>query len=281
MAVVSIHMPEQSGQTGLTLFLRKTSDGTLLNAGGDALAESPASSGRFTATVAETWAETLAASVRNASNLTVRDGWLASGETIVRDAYPSAGGSGGAGDAEQATSLEILEAVDSIAVALSGSGPVEPTGATETVMARLTRIEAATGSILGGRVLRSAGPVTPAGDISLVVGSDYVEDIDGSLLRSFSDPGASVYAKLTAGALSQLVFSAAEKPSDPATKRIAGTITEVSEADGVTSVRIEILRTAIPVGPYSADWKYHIWREADDLVSPPLLEGCLTLEWRA
>lgn len=171
--------------------------------------------------------------------------------------------------------------VDAIAVGLSGSAPVEPTGDSETVMARLTRIEAATGSILGGKVLRSAGPVTPAGDISLVVGSDYVEEIDGSLLRTFSDPGASIHAKLTAGALSQLVFSAAEKPSDPATKRIAGTITEVSEADGVTSVRIEILRTAIPVGPYSSDWKFHIWREADDLVSPPLLEGCLTLEWRA
>jgi hypothetical protein len=183
------------------------------------------------------------------------------------------------------TTVEPIEVIagtlDSIAVALAGSAPVEPTGDSETVMARLTRIEAATGSILGGRVLRSAGPVTPAGDISLVVGSDYVEDIDGSLLRSFSDPGASVHAKLTAGALSQLVFSAAEKPSDPSTKRIAGTITEVSEADGVTSVRIEILRTAIPVGPYSANWKYHIWREADDLVSPPLLEGCLTLEWRA
>ncbi len=192
---------------------------------------------------------------------------------------PSAGG--GSGDAEQATLLDVQEKVDSIAVAFAGGSPVESTGATETVMARLTRIEAATGSILGGRVLRSAGPVTPAGDISLVVGSDYVENIDGSLLRTFSDPGASVHAKLTAGALSELVFSAAEKPSDPATKRIAGTITEVSEADGVTSVRIEILRTAIPVGPYSSDWKYHIWREADDLVSPPLLEGCLTLEWRA
>jgi hypothetical protein len=271
-------MPEQSGQTGLTLFLRNASDGALLNAGGDALTESPASSGRFTADVAETWAETLAASVRNASSLTIRDGWLAVGETIVRDSYPSGGG---AGDASQETVEEVLDVANSIAVAIAGGSPVEPTGATETVMARLTRIEAATGSILGGRVLRSAGPVTPAGDISLVVGSDYVEDIDGSLLRSFSDPGASVHTKLTAGALSQLVFSAAEKPSDPTTKRIAGTVTEVSEADGVTSVRIEILRTAIPVGPYSADWKYHIWREADDLVSPPLLEGCLTLEWRA
>lgn len=35
---------------------------------------------------------------------------------------------GGSGDAEQATSLEILESVESIAVALAGGSPVEPTG---------------------------------------------------------------------------------------------------------------------------------------------------------
>ena len=89
MPTVSIHMPEQSGQTGLTLFLRKTSDGTLLNAGGDGLTEDPESSGRFVATVAETHAEIVAASVTNAGSLTVRDGWLAVGGTIVVDGYPS------------------------------------------------------------------------------------------------------------------------------------------------------------------------------------------------
>lgn len=87
MPTVSIHMPEQSGETGQVLYLRKVSDGTLLNAGGDALAESPASSGRFTATVAESITETLHAVVVSGS-LTVRDGWMASGETIVRDGYP-------------------------------------------------------------------------------------------------------------------------------------------------------------------------------------------------
>lgn len=96
MPTVSIHMPEQSGQTGQLLYLRKTSDGTLLNAGGDALTESPASSGRFTATVAETISETLHAAVVS-GGLTVRDGWVAAGETIVRDGYPSGGGNGGGG----------------------------------------------------------------------------------------------------------------------------------------------------------------------------------------
>lgn len=88
MTTVTIHMPEQSGQTGLSLYMRKTSDGTLLNTGGDALTEAPASSGRFTTDVAELWTETLAAAVVNGSSLTVRDGWLAAGSTIVVDAYP-------------------------------------------------------------------------------------------------------------------------------------------------------------------------------------------------
>ena len=89
MTTVSIHMPENTGLTGFTLYLRKTSDGTLVNTDGDALTESPASSGRFTATVAESWTETLAAVVLDGSSLAVRDGWLASGETIVKDSYPA------------------------------------------------------------------------------------------------------------------------------------------------------------------------------------------------
>ena len=89
MATVSIHMPENLGLSGFTLYLRKTSDGTLVNTGGDALTESPSNSGRFTATVAESWTETLAASVLDGNGLAVRDGWLAVGETTVTDCYPA------------------------------------------------------------------------------------------------------------------------------------------------------------------------------------------------
>ena len=92
MTTVSIHMPENTGLTGFTLYLRKTSDGTLVNTGGDALTESPASSGRFTATVAEAWTETLAAVVLDSNSLAVRDGWLAVGETIVKDSFPAVPG---------------------------------------------------------------------------------------------------------------------------------------------------------------------------------------------
>ena len=91
MTTVSIHMAENLGLiNGFTLYLRKTSDGSLVNTGGDALAEDPPDSGRFAATVAEAWTETLAASVvKDSSGLAERDGWLAVGETVIRDAYPT------------------------------------------------------------------------------------------------------------------------------------------------------------------------------------------------
>lgn len=92
MTTVSIHMPENTGLTGFTLYLRKTSDGTLVNTDGDALTEDPAGSGRFTATVAEAWTETLAAVVLDSNSLAVRDGWLAVGETIVKDSFPAVPG---------------------------------------------------------------------------------------------------------------------------------------------------------------------------------------------
>ena len=94
MTTVSIHMAENLGLVnGFTLYLRKTSDGTLVNTDGDALAEDPPDSGRFVATVAEAWTETLAASVvKDSSGLAERDGWLAVGETIVKDSLPAVPG---------------------------------------------------------------------------------------------------------------------------------------------------------------------------------------------
>jgi len=89
-------MPEETGLTDQSLWLRSTIDGTLLNAAGDLLTEAPASSGRFTATVAETHAALQAAVVLR-GGLAIRDGWLVVDEIVVRDAYPSVGGGGGGG----------------------------------------------------------------------------------------------------------------------------------------------------------------------------------------
>ncbi len=86
MPTIVVHAIELSGQTGMTLELY-TLAGVITNTGGDALTESPASSGRFTATVAETISETHYAVVKLSSGAAARDGWLPMAATIVQDAY--------------------------------------------------------------------------------------------------------------------------------------------------------------------------------------------------
>lgn len=93
MATIAIQAAELSGETGLTLYVRNES-GTLQNTGGDALSESPSSSGRFTATVAETLSGIMYCYIEDADGNVVRDGYLANGETTIQPGYPSSGGSG-------------------------------------------------------------------------------------------------------------------------------------------------------------------------------------------
>jgi hypothetical protein len=96
MPTVSIFAPELSGTAGMFVFLRAADDGALLNSGGDALTESPASSGRFTATVAESIIEIHHAVVHENSTesaaTALRDGWIESGGTLIVDAYPDVAG---------------------------------------------------------------------------------------------------------------------------------------------------------------------------------------------
>lgn len=77
-------MPNLSGVTGLTLLLRKSSDYSAVNGAGDSLTES-GTTGWFTATVAESWAETLSATVIDSGGLIPFGGWLGVGATIVSD----------------------------------------------------------------------------------------------------------------------------------------------------------------------------------------------------
>ncbi len=174
------------------------------------------------------------------------------------------GGGGDCGNAEQVTVLAVQTAVGELQTA---------------VTALQTTVTSISGRLSGSR-LSVSGAVTPGGDIILVVGSDYVDDIDSSLTRSISDPEQTLYDKLI-NDQDQLVFSAAQKAEADDAEKITGTITDVSESDGVTSIVIAIERADIPSGKYNDEWLYQIWRETDDHVSPPLLEGNLTLQWRS
>lgn len=87
MTTVSMFLPSMSGTTGNTLWLYKSSDYSLVNVGGgggDALTES-GTSGWFTATVAEAWTETLAATVKDTNSLASGYGYLAVGATQITD----------------------------------------------------------------------------------------------------------------------------------------------------------------------------------------------------
>lgn len=245
MAEISIHMPEQSGQTGQTLWLRNTSDGTLLNAGGDALAESPASSGRFVATVAEAIAETVHCSVVSGS-LTVRDGWLAVGDAVVRDAYPSS--SGGGGDAEQATLEEVQDAVDGIALSLSG-----------------TRIN------VTSRVSGST--------ITAYMGDDFKVRSLTQLPLTVNDTGGALRDKLVAIGLTNLSFGASR--ANAAAGEITGTIPAITYASNITTIKVEI--TACANGLQPDNYLYQIQStqthssEKDDYIE---LEGTLIVKQR-
>lgn len=84
--VITFHALDLSGETGLKLYLRK-SDGTLLNTGGDDLAE-VSSSGMFQTTLAEARTGLGSLSVRvcdgteTADNL-LYDGFLAEGSAVI------------------------------------------------------------------------------------------------------------------------------------------------------------------------------------------------------
>jgi hypothetical protein len=89
MSTVIVFAPQLSGTTGLSLYLRKTSDQSLLNAGGDSLTE-VSTSGWFSATVAEAWTERLSAAIIDTDGLCPQSGWLGVGETVVSDVLTGA-----------------------------------------------------------------------------------------------------------------------------------------------------------------------------------------------
>jgi hypothetical protein len=163
MPTVSIFAPELSGTTGMFVFLRAADDGVLLNPGGDALTESPASSGRFTATVAESINEIHHARIYESGSespaAVLRDGWIAASGTLIIDGYPSAGGNtgGGGGDATLANQELILDEIDALATQVSTA-------------------------ISGGISVVEFEPLTIVGfPTQLNIGDSYTEDCNASI----------------------------------------------------------------------------------------------------
>jgi hypothetical protein len=240
---IYVHMPPLSGFTGLILELRGETDDELLDVAGDALTETAAGSGRFVADVEEAVAATHRADIKNAAGQTVWFGWLAVGSDTVRDEYP-----------------------------------IESSGLTEVQATQLDNIEAHTAQITGAR-LSVTGPVTPGGDITLIVGKDYVTAAENGLTRTITDAGGALHARLTDPALAAVKRFGASRPNGIA--QITGTISDVTHASGITSISIEIERSAIPDSLVAtADYIYQIERETSSGKICPEVQGNLTLNRR-
>lgn len=162
---ITIEAPGLSGDTGLTLYLRSQVDNSLLNTGGDALAETSGSQGLFTTTLDESRASgvTYRMIVEDTAGVVWYD-WLDPGETRNREALAASSG-GGSGDASQDTLEEVL--------------------------ATANQIKAKTQLITGDGV-NVVAPVTQTGVLRLGIGTDDVgrwklpvKVAAGASLRSF------------------------------------------------------------------------------------------------
>lgn len=124
---ITFHALDLSGEAALKLFLRKD-DGTLLNTGGDALAEI-SSSGVFTATLVESRTGLGALSVRvcdgteTADNL-LYDGFLPEGSTVIGQAVEL--------DSATATKIDNIENASGYMLAVLAGACADPQTASET-----------------------------------------------------------------------------------------------------------------------------------------------------
>lgn len=225
MTTVSIHMAENLGLiNGFTLYLRKTSDGTLVNTGGDALAEEPPDSGRFVATVAEAWTETLAASVVKDSNgLAERDGWLAVGETIMRDVYPN-------GDATVTNQTTIINHLTDI----KGAGWSSTTDTLEKIRDAITAALDA--------VVASAGATSGAltgWPETMSIGDSYTDDCSRSIHLFVRDASDDPITSVGSHAFTDADFTATVVISQGAQRgRVIGTATWEVGPEGYLNVQI-------------------------------------------
>lgn len=173
----------------------------------------------------------------------------------------------GAGYSNTTDSLEALRDRGDAAWATGTSG------LTVDQAAALSRIDAKAALITGGK-LQVAGAVTPGGDIRLYLGSDYLVAADSELLRSISDTGGALHARLQAA--ESIEFGAGR---NGVPNLIRGTVTS-GYASNVTTLTIEIDGAAdidIAQAIASEDYTYQIRRVTDGGKKVTEVEGKLTL----
>jgi hypothetical protein len=254
MPTIAVHAPELSGETGLTLYLW-TLAGALLNTGGDALEESPASSGRFSATVAETPDATVHARIHDAVGI-VREGWLPNGTTLIIDSYPATGSSG-SGDAEQSTSEEILEVV-------TANGE------------KLDMIREKTALITAAK-LRVTSRID-GNKLTAKIGDDHLLSVNHALNFSVPDESGAIFTFLTDPTHEAVEFGAAgPNKRDELTSAIQ--VDEIFRDGAFTVIPIELTSVAT-TGKKPSEMLFDIQVTTADgfLVTKSELQGTLILE---
>lgn len=123
MVTVSMFLPNLSGSTDLVMKLRKSSDKSSVNGDGDSMEEVvevvetvPINTGWFTATVAETWTETVSVTVVNGDGLIPAGGWLRVGDTIVADSLVVL-----SSEYDPATAAASQTSIDAVAAIIAGT----------------------------------------------------------------------------------------------------------------------------------------------------------------
>lgn len=226
---ITIHAPELTGESNLSLYLR-TLAGALVNDGGDELTEDPSASGLFAASVSEDLSAVglLHARVHDPAGV-VRDGWLPQGATLVQDGYPA--------------TIEV--------------GDVTVNVDLSEVEAQLDLIQQRTAYLTSGRRPQVVSPVSEGGQIDLTTGYDYTGD--DALDLDIDDAGGVLYDLLTAAGVADVLFGASLERR--ATSLIAGTVTDITHSDGITTLTIEVHHSQISTeAPFSELYEYQIAR---------------------
>ncbi len=228
-----------SGTITAELFQGSVSKGTL-----SAISEDGTRPGRFTGTVTDKPAGDYDLQVRFNGFTVSEPGYsvallLTVGTYIAAMPSPSGG-----------LTPEQEEKIDSIAVALAGSAPVEPTG----------RIAA------GGKV-------------TAYIGDDFKVRSGTELPIPVNDSVGALKAKLEAIGIENLFFGAA--PKDGPAGAIAGTVASITAAGGITTISIEITNCGADLMPGSMPYQIQQSQpqgaEYDDFVE---IEGTLILNPR-
>jgi hypothetical protein len=122
----------------------------------------------------------------------------------------------------------------------------------------LNTIYSQTSQITGSRI-NTVGPVSAAGDITLIVGKDYKVASESELTISVPDTAGALHADFTSGTLAaSKAFGMSRSNGDA---DIAGTVSSVTYATNVTTFKIEIDANQLPdTLSLTDDWTYQIER---------------------